>query len=338
MLMALVRQTSLQTPVNHSIFAHLCGPALAGLAEMLIFYPFEVFARRRQVSRQSFFIGGTLKASFANILGLDAAAPFSLRQVVQKSYSALPVAAVYRVLQRTLKFGMVAPLKELLEQAAGVNAHRYFGEQRSGVIFTGLSGAIVGVCEPVILQPLDTLKVRMQVAYGATQQVSLISQMKALVSQGTHGMYSGLAPTILRNAIGSTAFFTTYAIVKEQLTQETGHSTLTVMQKLGASTASTAVSLTVSYPLDLAKSRLQSGMEAPDATAFKVAFNVIRTEGLFSLFKGIGIKLPTAGPRVACSYALAQTLTEEITRLLGPVVHCSGNDDRSASSRPSAGL
>jgi hypothetical protein len=332
--MALNRNASQNNP---GIIPRLCGPAVAGAIEMAFLYPLDVLKNRIQVSTTPFMTGTTLRASFVNLLGQNPAGSFSVWQAFKSLYVGLPIAAVYRISQRVIKFGLQAPLRELLEASAGDSFNHRLGQRAGKITLEGVSGAMLGVIEPLLLQPFDTMKVVKQVHYQNGQSVHLADYVRATwQSQGLVGFYKGIGPTMVRNILGSSTFFAIHATIKDSLVKDNRSSTMTVWQTLGASGVAAAGSILIGQPLDVVKSRLQAQRGVSSATAWQAAANMLRTEGPFSFFKGIGIKLPSAGTRMMLSFTLAQTVTETLATFFSPVVHSPRSDDRSTPKPPTA--
>lgn len=319
-IMSTTRNTSSHECTKHGAFATICGPAAAGFAENLIFYPAEKVARVLEANKQPLnSAGGGVRGMFGNFFRvvMGGASPVTPLACVMNLYSGFGVAVGYRVLQRGFKYGGQPIIKSVLEDWVGQAYTNLFGQQWGRIMLDGSAGALLGTCEAPLLLPLDALKVRLQI--NKQSVVNSGSLVKFMLNEGW-GLYKGLGWTMTRNAIGSTSFFTSYAMTREYLTHNNASSTLTTAQKLTASTIATMISITLSHPLDVIKTRLQSGHEAKDATGLRIAAEMIQREGLFSLWKGYLVKIPTAGPRVIFTYALAQTLTEALTEWATPKI------------------
>lgn len=331
--MSSTRNVPASAPVQHGLFATLCGPAAAGFAEMFLFYPAEVIARRMEAHKNP-LSGMLFRDTAKNIArvavgGNLSQSPFS---IIRNLYAGLGMAAGYRVAQRGYKYGGHPVMKQALDKLIGEDYRLLFGDRQARVMLDGTAGLAIGIGEAPVLLPADLVKVRLQVNRPSVQEKGII---KFMVSEGWQ-LYRGLGVTMARNAIGATAFFTTYSYTREHMTQHQASAThLTTAQKLCASTIATIISITLSHPLDVMKTRLQSGLEPVGKSGFQIAAEMIQREGLFSLWKGYFIKIPTAGPRVVFTYALAQTITEALAEWLRPVVHCTGADIEEAPQKPS---
>ncbi|KAF4731843.1 hypothetical protein FOZ62_029347, partial [Perkinsus olseni] len=131
--------------------------------------------------------------------------------------------------------------------------------------------------------------------------------------EGLSSLYAGAGVTAARNIAGSFMLFGVNYAVKHSLTDgRTGkpgfiHFAL-------SSTAGSVASILVACPLDVVKTRLQSGNYA-GSSAFRIMADIAAKEGIGAFFKGSIPKVLSVGPKLTFSFTLAQYLIDTMERL-----------------------
>lgn len=172
-----------------------------------------------------------------------------------------------------------------------------------------LNGGLAGMTATAVIQPVDMVKVRLQLAgeggrtgprpsaFGITRDI--IASGKAL------DLYTGLSAGILRQAVYTTArlgFFETF-IKKLNVRAEAAGRNVTFAERAAAGLTAGGIAAMIGNPADLALVRMQSdGLKAPEARAnyrsvFDALGRITRTEGLAALWAG-------ASPTVVRAMAL----------------------------------
>lgn len=171
---------------------------------------------------------------------------------------------------------------------------------------------LVGLGEAPLLLPLDTIKIRMQ-----TNSTTLKGSFINILMNERAKLYNGLSWTMGRNLIGSGMLFSAHAALKEycftaQIDEKTGKETYSVGQRVISSSAASAASIATTNPLDVVKTRIQSGKWG-DMKGMRIARETLYSEGTSAFFKGTGTKILTAGPKVAFALMAAESIAEIIT-------------------------
>ena len=78
------------------------------------------------------------------------------------------------------------------------------------------------------------------------------------------------------------------------------------LQNTAGSVAGSVSSLWVSQPLDVIKTRLQQGVTTDGG--FRVAADLLRTEGPRAFYKGFGTKVAVVAPKMVFGMTVAQTI------------------------------
>lgn len=185
-------------------------------------------------------------------------------------------------------------------------------------VIGGLSG-MVATC---VVQPIDTVKVRIQIlgenrSKGQVMSTNpLIVGRKILAEEGVGSLYRGLDAGLVRQATYSTTRLGVYSYLFEKKRREQGY--VSFAQKLGMSSTAGFVGALVGTPADLALVRFQSDATLPAAERRNYkhvgdAFTrIIKEEGIMALWKG---SFPTILRALAMNIMML-TSNDEIKELL----------------------
>jgi len=262
----------------------------AGGLELCLFYPFDTVAKRLMNSRDHFCASNWRKVV---VQGGEAS---GLLGTAKALFPGLTFGAAYKVTQRAYVWGGQPIVREALKKHHKV--HDRFGKP----FCDGLAGALMGTGE-VALLPLNALKTKAQTnpEYRTRGAVSYLREHSLLK------LYAGWQWTIARNVPGSFALFGANAFVKEYVFGLRDHKDATFMQTAVSSSAGCISSIIVACPLDIVKTRIQSGSFG-DQGGMQIMKNIAAKEGLGAFFKGATPKVITVGPKLIFSFTIAQCL------------------------------
>jgi hypothetical protein len=160
-----------------------------------------------------------------------------------------------------------------------------------------LAGAGAGLCQVVATNPMEVLMITMQTrsAEGAPPH-SLAESMRSL---GLRGLYRGVSATLARDIPFSMIFFGLNTSLKEHLAQRyQGALPIGAVFGIGILAGTTAAAL--STPLDVVKTRIQSGIRDCHGQSYQSVGNalarVVRHEGVRSLWSGALPRMLIVGP------------------------------------------
>ncbi|ETN37499.1 uncharacterized protein HMPREF1541_07121 [Cyphellophora europaea CBS 101466] len=152
----------------------------------------------------------------------------------------------------------------------------------------GTSGIIATIC----IQPIDMIKVRIQLSEGAATPVSVVKQV---VAQGQIlDLYNGLSAGLLRQVVYGTSrlgFFFTFEDLLKQRAARNG-STYGFKERASAGLAAGALGASIGNPTEVALIRMQSDGLLPAAqranyrSAFHALGSIARHEGVTALWSG----------------------------------------------------
>uniref|UniRef100_A0A4W3IAU5 Solute carrier family 25 member 12 n=1 Tax=Callorhinchus milii TaxID=7868 RepID=A0A4W3IAU5_CALMI len=151
-----------------------------------------------------------------------------------------------------------------------------------------LAGGCAGGSQVIFTNPLEIVKIRLQVAGEITTgpRVSALSVMRDL---GFLGLYKGAKACFLRDIPFSAIYFPVYAHTKIAFTDE--HGILSPLQLLTAGAIAGVPAASLVTPADVIKTRLQVAARAGQTTYSGVTDcfrKILREEGYRALWKGAG--------------------------------------------------
>ena len=114
------------------------------------------------------------------------------------------------------------------------------------------AGACGGASQVMFTNPLEIVKIRMQVAGQEGVRLGALSVCREL---GLFGLYKGARACLLRDVPFSAVYFPTYAHLKLQFADDTGYVSPMALLTAGAIAGAPAASLVT--PADVIKTRLQ---------------------------------------------------------------------------------
>eukprot|EP00063_Salmo_salar_P072050 XP_014046885.1 PREDICTED: calcium-binding mitochondrial carrier protein Aralar1-like isoform X2 [Salmo salar] len=151
-----------------------------------------------------------------------------------------------------------------------------------------LAGACAGGSQVVFTNPLEIVKIRLQVA-GEITTGPRIGALSVIRDLGLFGLYKGAKACLLRDIPFSAIFFPVYAHTKAQFADEQGRLGPLQLLASGAIGGIPAVSLVT--PADVIKTRLQVAARAGHTTYTGVMDcfrKIAQEEGFGALWKGAG--------------------------------------------------
>ncbi|KAJ3106435.1 hypothetical protein HDU96_008229 [Phlyctochytrium bullatum] len=183
-------------------------------------------------------------------------------------------------------------------------------------------GGLAGMTATSIIQPVDMVKVRIQlVGEGShmSKQSAFGVARSIIRSEGIASLYTGLSAGLLRQATYTTArmgLFNTFIAAAQSRNPNNGPAT--VSQKAAAGLAAGAIGALVGNPCDLALIRMQADGLLPAAqrsnyrSVVDAIVRIAKDEGVLALWKGSG---PTVARAMALNLGMLSTFSEAKSRL-----------------------
>lgn len=165
-----------------------------------------------------------------------------------------------------------------------------------------INGGLAGMTATIVIQPVDMVKVRLQLAGEGARtgpRPSALGITKEIIASGkVLDLYTGLSAGLLRQAVYTTArmgFFDTFINTLNARAEEQNRK-ITFAERAVAGLSAGGIAAMIGNPADLALVRMQSdGLKPPEARAhyrsvFDALARIPKQEGLTALWAGA---LPT---------------------------------------------
>eukprot|EP01018_Ginkgo_biloba_P021789 Gb_11670 [translate_table: standard] len=168
-----------------------------------------------------------------------------------------------------------------------------------GTVKPFVNGGASGMLATCVIQPVDMIKVRIQLGQGSGYKVA----KNMLRDEGMGAFYKGLSAGLLRQATYTTARLGSFRILTNKAIAANDGKPLPLYQKALCGLTAGAIGASVGSPADLALIRMQADATLPPAqrrhykNAFHALYRIVADEGVLALWKG-------AGPTVVRAMAL----------------------------------
>ncbi|KAG0134515.1 mitochondrial carrier domain-containing protein [Tuber indicum] len=196
-----------------------------------------------------------------------------------------------------------------------------------------IAGGSAGACQVVFTNPLEIVKIRLQVQGEVAKNVEGVPRRSALwivKNLGLVGLYRGASACLLRDVPFSAIYFPTYSHLKKDWFGESLTKKLGILQLLisGAMAGMPAAYLTT--PCDVIKTRLQ--VEARKGQThyrglIHCASTIWREEGFKAFYKGGPARILRSSPQFGCTLAAYEVLQT--------LFHVQGNNTTESTTMPS---
>ncbi|XP_061694462.1 electrogenic aspartate/glutamate antiporter SLC25A12, mitochondrial-like isoform X1 [Syngnathoides biaculeatus] len=160
-----------------------------------------------------------------------------------------------------------------------------------------LAGGCAGGSQVIFTNPLEIVKIRLQVA-GEITTGPRVSALNVVRDLGFFGLYKGAKACFLRDIPFSAIYFPAYAHLKSSMADEQGR--LGPLQLLTAGAIAGIPAASLVTPADVIKTRLQVAARAGQTTYSGVIDcfrKIMREEGFRALWKGAGARMCRSSPQ-----------------------------------------
>ncbi|KAI1106052.1 mitochondrial carrier [Jackrogersella minutella] len=177
-----------------------------------------------------------------------------------------------------------------------------------------LAGGSAGACQVVFTNPLEIVKIRLQVqgeVAKATEGAQKRSAMWIVKNLGLAGLYKGASACLLRDVPFSAIYFPTYSHLKRDLFGESQTKKLGVLQLLTAGAIAGMPAAYLTTPCDVIKTRLQVEARKGDTnyTGLRhAASTIMKEEGFRAFFKGGPARIMRSSPQFGFTLAAYEVL------------------------------
>lgn len=182
-----------------------------------------------------------------------------------------------------------------------------------------LAGACAGMSQVVVTNPLEIVKIRLQVM-GELPPHMRKTAIQIIQELGFTGLYKGASACFLRDIPFSAIYFPTYAALKRRFADDAGKTSPGSL--LLAGTIAGAISASSATPADVIKTRLQVEARAGQATYNGILdcfWKILTTEGPAALMKGGALRALRSGPQFGVTL-LSYEVLQQVARGKGDEV------------------
>ncbi|KAI9471460.1 mitochondrial aspartate-glutamate transporter agc1 [Coemansia sp. RSA 989] len=278
------------------LLAKLGNGAIAGVTGVSIIFPLDMVKTRLQNQKP---VNGKLPYSG----GLDCFRKIIGNEGVRGLYRGLVPNLAGVTPEKAIKLAVNDIVRGALAKQAGTTP------EKLPVMYGAVAGASAGLCQVIATNPMEIVKIQMQVA--ATNTVAVgngaavvggaprVTAMGIVRELGLRGLYKGTCATLLRDVPFSFLFFPLQALFAQQIHERVGGSgkpsTLCV---LAGSTVAGVIAAAAVTPADVVKTRLQSSSQPspPYQNMADCARRIMNSEGPRAFFKGTVPRCLTTAP------------------------------------------
>ncbi|KAF7184989.1 Calcium-binding mitochondrial carrier protein Aralar2 [Pseudocercospora fuligena] len=181
-----------------------------------------------------------------------------------------------------------------------------------------MAGGSAGGCQVVFTNPLEIVKIRLQVQGEAIraaaregEQLKKRSAAWIIRNLGLTGLYKGATACLLRDIPFSSIYFPAYAHLKKDFFGESPEKKLGVLQLLTAGAIAGMPAAYLTTPADVIKTRLQVEARKGESTYKNIpdcARKVFREEGFKAFFKGGPARIMRSSPQFGFTLAAYEVL------------------------------
>ena len=246
----------------------MCG-GIAGVIGLSTVFPVDLIKTRLQI------------LSSGNQAGIS----YVCRDVLAKHgmfgfYRGLGTTAVMVAPEKAVKLGVNDYLRDVFCD---------FDRTKETVAQQVAAGALTGVVQVAVTNPMEIMKIRLQSADSA------ITPLQTMRELGLRGLYTGSAVTLLRDVPYNIIFFLTYIELKRALTSPTGE--VSRERILGSGVAAGMIAAFAGTPMDVVKSRIQMRNSPYTNGAMDCARRLYGESGFSIFFRGAVPRMAVQGER-----------------------------------------
>lgn len=271
--------------------------SVAGAIGAFAVYPIDLVKTRMQNQRSKSYVGELMYRN-----SIDCFKKVIRHEGIMGLYKGLVVQLVGVAPEKAIKLTVNDLVRDKFVQYTGDLP--LYGEV--------LAGGMAGMCQVIFTNPMEIVKIRMQVAGEIHSQAKRESIGKIVRELGFFGLYKGVKACLLRDIPFSMIYFPTYAHMKKKLSDEKGHNSPTSLFIAGFIAGVPAAGLVT--PADVIKTRLQVRQKSGE-TVYKGIFDAVRKitaeEGSHAFWKGAGARVMRSSPQFGVtlvSYEILQRL------------------------------
>ncbi|KAF9174136.1 mitochondrial aspartate-glutamate transporter agc1 [Mortierella sp. AD011] len=193
---------------------------------------------------------------------------------------------------------------------------RFLSDKNGNITLPGelIAGGVAGGSQVVFTNPLEIVKIRLQVAGEAAKTLEGAPRTGAITivrNLGILGLYKGASACLLRDIPFSAIYFPVYAHLKKDLFKEGPEHKLTIGELLIAGAVAGMPAAYFTTPADVIKTRLQVEAKKGQSTYNGIgdaARKIYREEGFRAFFKGGPARIFRSSPQFGTTLMVYEVL------------------------------
>ncbi|KAI5833873.1 mitochondrial carrier [Schizophyllum commune Tattone D] len=294
--------SSTEGPKPLPFIANFAAGAIAGISEILTFYPLDVVKTRLQLATGKSNVG--LIGTFQSIIKEEG---------MGRLYRGLVPPLLMEAPKRATKFAA--------NDFWGNTYMKLTGETKMTQSLSLLTGCSAGATESFVVVPFELVKIRLQ-DKTSTYKGPMDVVKQVVKSDGLLGLYAGMESTFWRHLWWNGGYFGCIFQVKAMLPKpETQQATL--MNNLVSGTVGGLVGTMINTPFDVVKSRIQSQQRVPGVVpkynwTYPALVTILREEGPAALYKGFLPKVLRLAPGGGVLLLVVEFTLGVFRQALGP--------------------
>jgi len=220
---------------------------------------------------------------------------------------------------------------------------RHLTDKDGNISFMGelIAGGVAGGSQVVFTNPLEIVKIRLQVAGEAAKTIEgpRPGAVAIVRSLGIVGLYKGAGACLLRDIPFSAIYFPVYAHLKKDLFKEGPEHKLTIGELLSAGAIAGMPAAYFATPADVIKTRLQVEARKGQSTYTGIrdaARKIYKEEGFRAFFKGGPARVLRSSPQFGTTLMVYELLQRAFPFDASPAaadkaigIHVAPSDDLS---------
>ncbi|KAF2068357.1 hypothetical protein CYY_010317 [Polysphondylium violaceum] len=180
-----------------------------------------------------------------------------------------------------------------------------------------LSGFMAGVISRTVTAPLERIKILNQIdsyLVNGSRYQNVWPALKTIVAEeGPRGLFRGNLVNVIKAGPQSAIRFYTYEGLKKMTQDETGH--LSVANRMWAGASAGVVSIIMTHPLDIVKTRLSLGH--PNQTRIlETIKDIYKLEGLRGYTSGLSAAVLNIAPFSALNFTFYEAIKENTKKYI----------------------
>ncbi|KAF8630084.1 hypothetical protein AX17_005482 [Amanita inopinata Kibby_2008] len=281
--------------------ANFAAGAIAGVSEILTFYPLDVVKTRMQLATGK---SQGLVGTFTSIIKQEG---------VGRLYRGLVPPLLLEAPKRAVKFAS--------NDFWGKTYLQMSGDAKMTQSLSVLTGCSAGATESFVVVPFELVKIKLQ--DKASTYKGPMDVVKQIVrKEGLLGLYAGMESTFWRHVYWNGGYFGSIFQIRAMLPPaETQQAQL--MNNFISGAIGGFVGTAINTPFDVVKSRIQGTSKIPGVMpkynwTYPALVTIAREEGIGALYKGFAPKVLRLAPGGGVLLLVVEFTLEVFRKALGP--------------------